>query len=124
MHGDGERPLYFLCQLVDVTERRRAEAERRAAQERMQAIIDNSPALVIVKDLEQRYLLVNRRWEAVTGLRGDDALGHTSAEVLGARSPDQDAVDREVARTGEVRETMAMMPGLDGEEITFLVVKF
>ena len=31
MHGDGERPLYFLCQLVDITERRRAEAERRAA---------------------------------------------------------------------------------------------
>src|SRR4051812_22860815 len=124
MHGDGERPLYFLCQLVDITERRRAEAERRAAQERMQAIIDNSPALVIVKDLEQRYLLVNRRWEAITGLRGDDALGQTSAEVLGPRSPDNDVVDREVIETGEVREAMATMPGLDGEEITFLVVKF
>ncbi|HEX2103299.1 MAG TPA: PAS domain S-box protein [Solirubrobacteraceae bacterium] len=124
MHGDGERPLYFLCQLVDITDRRRAEAERNAAQERMQAIIDNSPALVIVKDLEQRYLLVNRRWEEITGLRGDDVLAHTSGEVLGSRSPAQDAVDREVIETGEVRETMATMPGLDGEEITFLVVKF
>jgi two-component system, cell cycle sensor histidine kinase and response regulator CckA len=124
MHGDGERPLYFLCQLVDITERRRAEAERNAAQERMQAIIDNSPALVIVKDLEQRYLLVNRRWEQITGLRGDDVLGHTSGEVLGSRSPSQDDVEREVIETGEVRETMATMPGLDGDEITFLVVKF
>ena len=50
MHGDGERPLYFLCQLVDITERRRAEAERKASEERLQAIIDNSPALIIVKD--------------------------------------------------------------------------
>jgi PAS domain S-box-containing protein len=124
MHGDGERPLYFLCQLVDLTERRRAEAERRAAQERMQAIIDNSPALVIVKDLQQRYLLVNRRWEEVSGLRGGDVLGRTSAEALGERSPRQDAVDREVIETGEVRETMAMMPGGDGEDVTFLVVKF
>jgi two-component system, cell cycle sensor histidine kinase and response regulator CckA len=124
MHGDGERPLYFLCQLVDITERRRAEAERNAAQERMQAIIDNSPALVIVKDLEQRYLLVNRRWEEICGLRGDDVLGYTSGEVLGHRSPAQDEVDREVIETGEVRETMATMLGLDGEEITFLVVKF
>jgi two-component system cell cycle sensor histidine kinase/response regulator CckA len=124
MHGDGERPLYFLCQLVDITERRRAEAERNAAQERMQAIIDNSPALVIVKDLEQRYVLVNRRWEEITGLRGDDVLGYRSAQVLGNRSPGQDGVDRDVIRTGEVRETMATMPGLDGEEITFLVVKF
>src|SRR3954470_6715379 len=124
MHGDDERPLYFLCQLVDVTERRRAEAERRAAQERMQAIIDNSPALVIVKDLDQRYVLVSRRWEQVCGMRGEDVLGHTSAEVLGERSPAQDDADREVIATGEVRETTAIMPGLDGEEITILVVKF
>jgi PAS domain S-box-containing protein len=82
MHGDGERPLYFLCQLVDITERRRAEKERRAVQDRMQAIIDNSPALVIVKDLEQRYLLVNQRWEEVTGLDASDVLGKTSGEAL------------------------------------------
>jgi PAS domain S-box-containing protein len=124
MHGDGERPLYFLCQLVDITERRRAEAERRAAQERMQAIIDNSPALVIVKDLEQRYLLVNHRWEEITGLNGDDVLGRTSVEALAGRSPGQDEVDREVVASGEVRESMATMPGLDGEDVTFLVVKF
>jgi PAS domain S-box-containing protein len=124
MHGDGERPLYFLCQLVDITERRRAEKERRAVQDRMQAIIDNSPALVIVKDLEQRYLLVNRRWEEVTGLEASDVLGKTSGEALGDRSPAQDEIDREVLATGEVRENMATMPGLDGEEITFLVVKF
>ncbi|MEN3279152.1 MAG: hypothetical protein V7607_292 [Solirubrobacteraceae bacterium] len=124
MHGDGERPLYFLCQLVDITERRRAEAERRAAQDRMQAIIDNSPALVIVKDTEQRYLLVNRRWEEICGLQGDEVLGHTSAEVLGNRSPGNEDIDREVLATGEVRENMATMPRPDGEEITFLVVKF
>ena len=124
MHGDGERPLYFLCQLVDITERRRAEAERRAVQERMQAIIDNSPALVIVKDLEQRYLLVNRRWEEVTGFEGEAVLGRTSGDVLGGRSPAQDDVDRDVIASGEVRENMATMPGLDGDEITFLVVKF
>ena len=124
MHGDGERPLYFLCQLVDITERRRAEAERRATQERMQAIIDNSPALVIVKDLEQRYLLVNRRWEEICGLDGEAVLGHTSGEVLAGRSPGTDDLDREVIATGAVHEAMATMPRADGEEITFLVVKF
>jgi PAS domain S-box-containing protein len=75
MHGDGERPLYFLCQLVDITERRRAEAERRASEERLQAIIDNSPALIIVKDLQHRYLLVNRRWEELFGVAADQAVG-------------------------------------------------
>ena len=37
MHGDGERPLYFLVQLVDLSERRRAEAERREGEQRLQA---------------------------------------------------------------------------------------
>ena len=82
MHGDGERPLYFLCQLVDITERRRAEAERRAAQARLQAIIDNAPTLIFIKDLEQRYLLVNRRWEELFGVPAERALAHRTAEIM------------------------------------------
>jgi two-component system cell cycle sensor histidine kinase/response regulator CckA len=126
MHGDGEQPLYFLYQLVDVTERRRAEAERRATQERMQAIIDNSPALVIVKDLEQRYLLVNRRWEEVFGRSGEEAMGRAAEDVLGSRAPGTDDLDREVIATGEVRELMTSVPAAaaDGDAMTFLVVKF
>ena len=91
MHGDGERPLYFLCQLVDVTERRRAEAERRASEERLQAIIDNSPALIIVKDLQHRYLLVNRRWEELFGVQGRPGRGAhrggDAARLAPARPP-------------------------------------
>jgi two-component system cell cycle sensor histidine kinase/response regulator CckA len=126
MHGDGERPLYFLCQLVDITERRRAEAERRASEERLQAIIDNSPALIIVKDLQHRYLLVNRRWEELFGVASEQAIGRTSAEVLpAARRPDHLAVDERVAANGEPYEAMMVIPEPDGQdERTFLMVKF
>ena len=126
MHGDGERPLYFLCQLVDITERRRAEAERRASEERLQAILDNSPALIMVKDLQHRYVLVNRRWEDVFGLRADRAIGRTSEEVLSAgRRADHDELDDRVAETGEPYEAMDVIPEPDGQdERTFLMVKF
>jgi PAS domain S-box-containing protein len=126
MHGDGERPLYFLCQLVDITERRRAEAERRASEERLQAIIDNSPALIIVKDLQHRYLLVNRRWEELFGVSSDQAIGRTSEEVLpAARRPDHLSVDERVGATGEPYEAMMVIPEPDGQdERTFLMVKF
>ena len=111
MHGDGERPLYFLCQLVDITERRRAEAERRAAQERMQAIIDNSPALVIVKDLEQRYLLVNRRWEEMLGVRGErGARPHRPPRCSPAARPARTTSTARSSRPASVRESMATMP--------------
>ncbi len=126
MHGDGERPLYFLCQLVDITERRRAEAERRASEERLQAIIDNSPALIIVKDLQHRYLLVNRRWEELFGIRADQAVGRTAEETLPAsRRPDHLDIDDRVAENGEPYEAMMVIPEPDGEdERTFLMVKF
>jgi two-component system, cell cycle sensor histidine kinase and response regulator CckA len=126
MHGDGEQPLYFLCQLVDITERRRAEADRRASEERLQAIIDNSPALIMVKDLQHRYVLVNRRWEDLFGVRAEQAIGRTSEEVLPAdRRPDNRDVDDRVALTGEPYEAMAVIPERDGpEERTFLMVKF
>ena len=71
MHGDGERPLYFLVQLIDLSERRRAEAEQRAGEQRLQAIIDNAPALIFVKDARQRFLLVNRRYEEAVGVQAD-----------------------------------------------------
>jgi two-component system cell cycle sensor histidine kinase/response regulator CckA len=126
MHGDGERPLYFLCQLVDITERRRAEAERKASEERLQAIIDNSPALIIVKDVQHRYLLVNRRWEELFGVRADQAVGRTSEEVLPAsRRPEHREIDDRVAENGEPYEAMMVIPEPDGEdERTFLMVKF
>jgi two-component system, cell cycle sensor histidine kinase and response regulator CckA len=126
MHGDGERPLYFLCQLVDITERRRAEAERRASEERLQAIIDNSPAMIMVKDLQHRYLLVNRKWEDLFDIRADQAIGRTSEEVLPvARRPDHRETDDRVAATGEPYEAMAVIPEPDGlDERTFLMVKF
>jgi two-component system cell cycle sensor histidine kinase/response regulator CckA len=112
MHGDGERPLYFLCQLVDITDRRRAEAEQIAGEERLQAVIDNSPALIFVKDLAQRYRLVNRQWEETFGIPAEQAIGKRSEEVLPAnRIPGREAMDRHVMETGVPEEAMATIPG-------------
>jgi PAS domain S-box-containing protein len=126
MHGDGERPLYFLCQLVDITERRRAEAEQLASEERLQAVIDNSPALIFVKDLEQRYLLVNRQWEETFGIPADQAIGKRSDEVLPAnRIPGRESMDRHVIETGVPEEAMATIPGETPEDTRYvLLLKF
>ena len=126
MHGDGERPLYFLVQLVDLSERRRAEAERRAGEQRMQAVIDNAPALIFVKDTELRYVLVNRRWEELSGVSANAAIGRTSTEVLRpSRLEATEDLDREVLRTGLSHEGHIDVPERDGEpEREFILVKF
>ncbi|MCD6727909.1 MAG: PAS domain S-box protein [Solirubrobacteraceae bacterium] len=127
MHGDGERPLYFLVQLVDLSERRRAEAERRAGEQRLQAIVDNAPALISVKDAQRRFVLVNRRWEVVMGVAADVALGRTAAEILPRALADteRDDLDEEVVETATPRETQVLVVSGDGDgDREFLTVKF
>lgn len=47
----------------DITSQKEAEASLRNSEQRLQSILDNTPAVVYVKDLEGRYLLVNRAYE-------------------------------------------------------------
>ena len=49
--------------LAESSERQRAEEALRASEQRLQDILDNTTAVVFVKDLELRYILVNREYE-------------------------------------------------------------
>lgn len=67
---------------IDITQQKR-DAEVLSAQKRfLQDLIENSGALVFVKDLEGRYELINRKWEEVTGIKREDVLGKTDEEVF------------------------------------------
>ncbi|TVQ85494.1 MAG: response regulator [Chromatiaceae bacterium] len=56
--------------------------ELRRNREELQAILDNSPVLIHVKDSAGRYTLVNHRWAELAQIPEDQALGHTDAEVF------------------------------------------
>ncbi len=64
----------------DVTERKRTERARRASEARLQAIIDNSPLMVYIKDLDGRYFLVNRSYAELFSTTVDEVLGATDAD--------------------------------------------
>jgi PAS domain S-box-containing protein len=74
---------------LDITARRLLEDELRRTQGFLQSILDHTPALLFVKDLEQRYLLVNRRCEDVLGVSNDEIRGKTAAEVFPAEVAQQ-----------------------------------
>jgi len=48
---------------AEISERRLAEQRLRESEQRLQDIVDNTTSVVFVKDLELRYLLVNREYE-------------------------------------------------------------
>jgi len=56
--------------------------ELRAREHQLEEILDGTPSLVYVKDLEGRLLLVNRRFESVFGVPRQHLIGKTSHYFL------------------------------------------
>ena len=78
----GSAPAFFATVVVDITERKRAEEELRESEQRLQDIVDNTTAVVFVKDLDLRYLLVNREYERRHRVQRDQIRGKTDFDIL------------------------------------------
>lgn len=73
--------------------------------QRLQMVVDHLPAAVYMKDLQGRYLLINREYEARYKISRDELLGKTDYEWFdGGRADLFRASDREVLENGNVME--------------------
>ncbi|MBS1687697.1 MAG: PAS domain S-box protein [Bacteroidetes bacterium] len=59
-----------------------AEAERKQQQQLIQSIIDNIPSAIYIKDLQGRYMVVNKNMEAFAGLPTEDIIGKTDRDIM------------------------------------------
>ncbi|OJW10578.1 MAG: hypothetical protein BGO49_22950 [Planctomycetales bacterium 71-10] len=79
-------------------------------------ILENSRAVVYVKDALGRYLFVNRRFEDVLGVRARDVLGRTDHEVHDRETADRlRANDRRVMKAGAAEEVEEIVPTAGSE---------
>ena len=101
-----------------------AEEVLRERQRFLVDVIENSGALVFVKDRDGVYSLVNRRWEQVTGIPRERALGVTDFDFMSEADARQFRANDEAAmlagRPVESEETLAASNGVR----YFLTVKF
>ena len=122
---DVRRDKHFFTGIVrDVTDRKRSEEALRVSEQRLQAIVDNTTALVFIKDLELRYVLVNREYERlfdigraqIRGKTDFDVHPHNVAETFTAN-------DRQVIETGGPLQFEELVPSRVSAR-HYVVVKF
>lgn len=66
----------------EVADRRQAQERERESQQRLLDILDNSFAVIYLKDAQGRYLLVNRRYETLFHVQRETVLGKTDYDIF------------------------------------------
>jgi diguanylate cyclase (GGDEF)-like protein/PAS domain S-box-containing protein len=77
-------PAYFIAQIVDLTALHDARAQLAQTSARLQAILDNSPTAIYLRDLEHRWQVVNPETCRIIGLPADELLGRSMGDTLPA----------------------------------------
>ncbi|MHA3770436.1 transporter substrate-binding domain-containing protein [Verrucomicrobiota bacterium sgz303538] len=109
---------------AELAERERVERSLRESEAKLQTILDHSTALVFLKDLDGRYLLVNRMFEEHIGKKESEIIGRTDLELHPPelaqlyRENDRKALDADVPMAFEEKSEFS------GAGRTFLTTKF
>ena len=124
-NDEAGNPIKLVGTIQDITDRRQAEMALRESEARLRAVMDNSPATIYLKDIDGRYLLVNKRFEQRHGVSAEVAKGKTVFDIFPAGYADEFAAfDRDVLARRAIGEDEVTLPDRDGELLTNMVVKF
>ncbi|MEH6495233.1 MAG: PAS domain-containing protein [Pseudomonas marincola] len=94
------------------------------SEQRLQAIINNANAVIFVKDMEGRYMSVNKRYENLFKVKNDTFIGNSDYDLFPKDVAETfRANDREVMQSGLPIEREEITPHENGSR-TYISVKF
>ena len=101
-----------------------AELALRQSEERLQAILDHSPAVIYMKDIQGRFLTVNRQFESLFHLSKAEIVGKQHGDLFDqALAAAFDANDQQVLATRTAMQWEEQIPHEEGLH-TYLSLKF
>lgn len=86
---ENEKIAGLQCMAKDITEQKkvslelsRSELQRKENEYRLNAILENTTAQIFIKDLNSRYVLVNKRFREMVGLPEEMIINKTDADLV------------------------------------------
>ncbi len=91
------------CYAQDISQHKQAELALAESEARFRSFMDNAPFDMVVKDLQGRYLMINRGVEAAWQLAATEILGRCLLDLSSSDGVAQvEAIEREVVETGHI----------------------
>jgi len=108
----------------DIQLRKQAEGRLKENQAWLQSILDNTTSLIYIKDPEQRYIMINRRFREVLQAEDSLVIGRTDRDFSEEAAADRyKSLDDEVIRSGKSLETEEVVVS-GGKDVHLLSIKF
>lgn len=115
---------FFIGVVRDLTIEKALRAKLAESRNFLADVIENIPSITYVKNRQGRNLLVNKKYEAVTGKSREQVLGKLDSEIYAPGDAEAyRAADLQVMRSGQVLEVEESLSTAEGEKF-FLSVKF
>ncbi len=122
IRSDGERILVGVIR--DITERKKLEREIHDNREFLQTVLNGSPSVIYVKDIDGRYIFVNREYEKVLGIPAETMLGKNQKDFFSEEiSREFDDEDHQVIREKRSFQFENQIE-VAGKKHTYLTSKF
>ena len=100
--GNSSSPRGYLIQLLDITERKRAEQDSVKNHQLLINMMDYSSSLIYMLDRENRFILVNKYFEKLFNISTDEIYGKTREDFLPKEIAEQHySNDLEVIKLGK-----------------------
>jgi PAS domain S-box-containing protein len=124
LRSPDQTPIGMIGYSMDITKRKQAEVALRESQQHLEEIINNSTAVIFLKDIQGRYILVNRGFTELFHLTKAQIQGKTDYELFPQTAAESLlASDRQVIETGTSVTVEELIP-IGDSTYNYVTVKF
>ena len=114
---------YYTAIVREISERKRAQEQIRERDRLFNAVMENTASFVHIRDINGRYLCVNKEYERVFECKNEEIRGHSYTEVLDSELAAIAArYEEQIIATRESIRTETKVQRSEGERV-FLVIR-